>query len=207
MLHCTEESDPKFEPLTITQNNQIEFLGKNNLSLEQLSKLLDSLIKDQGDLYLELDVNEDSEYSRFYKIRNLLQRHRDKLLVSLKHPTNQINYYTISAEPDIAELDRFTKIQTIEINKWEKDRFTINNDSTVLKRDLKKELLTKSNALLKEQINNTDKVLMYWVNLSSPTTNAEYKYLREILNQTIKVLKNENEDLITRIIELQQTKN
>lgn len=206
MLCCTEADELTFESLTLDQNNQIEFLGKKNLSLQQLSKSIDSLIKAQGVLNLEVDINGEFGYDRFYKIRKHLQLHRDKLLVSLKHPTGLINYYTIEAEPEITELDRFSSIQTIEINKWKPDHFAVNEDSTILQEDLREALLMESNHLLKEQVDSTDKVLLYWINLSSPTTMAECKYIGEMINQSILTLNHENEDLITRIIELQQAR-
>lgn len=80
----------------------------------------------------------------------------------------------------------------------------INKDSFSQIAELKTILLKESLNLLKQQkqTNDDDEVIMFWINDLDNTTYDEYALLGENLNEVIGTLINENQNIITRIIEL-----
>lgn len=206
---CHNKPEPNFRLLIIDKNDEMEFLGKKNISRSQFSHSLDSLVKLNEGIYLMLDLDKESSYTEFYHIRKILQKHRDKVLVSLKKPIDQINYFTISAEPEVKEINRFSAIQTIEINRAISGEFILNDDLAVTKEKLSEALFTEANKLLSQQkaSHSQDKVIMFWINLFNRTTHKEYEFLGQKLNETIRKLNSENEGVITRIIELRKDDN
>lgn len=206
ILSCADKNEPEFELLKMNSNNEIEFLKKKHLTLNQLSKSLDSLTNLNNRIYIMLDVARESSYSEFYLLRRVLQKHRNELLISLKKPVEQINYYTISAEPEERELSRFSPLQTIEINRTATGNYVINKDSTVLLSELRTTLLNEAMNLLSLQMEtkNDDEVIMFWINDLNKTTYGEYIIIGETLNEVIRDLKDEKQNVITRIIELRK---
>jgi hypothetical protein len=206
LISCNGKKEPEFNLLTLNINNEIEFLKRENVSKIQLEYSLDSLLKLNDRSYLMLDIADESSYGEFYELRETLQKYRENLLISLKDNKDQINYYTISAEPESKELKRFSELQTIEIGRVESGNFIINTDSTIIDTELQSSLLKESKSLLLEQVenNNEDSVLMFWINVHNYTTYKEFKLLGESLNMVIAELKGENAEIITRIIELRK---
>lgn len=90
IISCADKKEPEFELLSLNNNNEIEFLNRKDVTLNQLSNSIDSLTNLNDRIYLMLDVAGGSSYTEFSVLRNILQKYRNKLLISLKK-TNRSN--------------------------------------------------------------------------------------------------------------------
>ena len=197
---CTK-SKPQPYLLVLHEDNNMEFLNKKGMTKLQLSKSLDSLIKINGKIYLMLDIEQETSYNEFYKIRKILQKYRDNLLIGLKKNGKVISFFKISEEPDIKDIKKYNKNQIIKINKSKADKFIINQDSTITKADLKQALLKEA----ERSILNYNKTLIFLINISkeSNATYGEYEYIGNELIKAINTLKNRHKEIKTKIVELQ----